>query len=159
MLVDPSPEAESDRRDVQAAAKASGQELLIIDVGTDRDIETAFATFVQRGAGAVLVGIGAFLTSKRELTVSLESRYRLPTSHALREDVVAGALMSYGPSQSEAYRQAGVYAGRILKGEKPADLPVAQSTKFDFVINLKTAKALGLDVPMIIQMTADEVIE
>jgi putative ABC transport system substrate-binding protein len=159
MLVDPSPEAESDRRDVQAAAKASGQELLIIDVGTDRDIETAFATFVQRGAGAVLVGIGAFLTSKRELTVSLESRYRLPTSHVLREDVVAGALMSYGPSQSEAYRQAGVYAGRILKGEKPADLPVVQSTKFDFVINLKTAKALGLDVPMIIQMTADEVIE
>jgi len=159
MLVDPSPEAESERRDVQAAAKTSGQGLVIIDVSTDRDIETAFATFVQRGAGAVLLGVGAFLASKRKLTVSLESRYRLPASHVLREDVVAGGLMSYGPSQSEAYRQAGVYAGRILKGEKPADLPVVQSTKFEFVINLKTAKALGLDVPMIIQMTADEVIE
>jgi putative tryptophan/tyrosine transport system substrate-binding protein len=162
MLVNLNPETETEqreRREVQAAAKASGQELVIIDVGTDRDIETAFATFVQRGAGAVLVGTGAFLTSKRQLTVSLESRYRLPVSYVLREDVVAGGLMSYGPSQSEAYRQAGVYAGRILKGEKPADMPVVQSAKFDFVINLKTAKALGLDVPMIIQMTADEVIE
>jgi putative tryptophan/tyrosine transport system substrate-binding protein len=154
-----SPGTEAERTDVQAAAQAIGLQLIIIDVNNDRDIETAIASFVQRGAGALLVGAGAFLTSKRESIAALAARHAIPAMYVEREGAVAGGLMSYGPSQSEAYRQAGVYAGRILKGEKPADLPVMQSTKFEFVLNLKTAKALGLTVPMIVQMTADEVIE
>jgi putative ABC transport system substrate-binding protein len=154
-----SPGTEPERTDVQAAAQAIGLQLIIIDVNNDRDIETAIASFVQRGAGALLVGAGAFLTSKRESIAALAARHALPAMYVEREGAVAGGLMSYGPSQSEAYRQAAIYAGRILKGEKPADLPVMQSTKFEFVLNLKTAKALGLTVPMIVQMTADEVIE
>jgi putative ABC transport system substrate-binding protein len=154
-----SPGTEAERTDVQAAAQAIGLQLIIIDVSSDRDIETAIASFVQRGAGALLVGAGAFVTSKRESIAALAARYAIPAMLGGREGVVAGGLMSYGPSQSEAYRQAGIYAGRILKGEKPADLPVMQSTKFEFVLNLKTAKALGLTVPLIMQMTADEVIE
>ena len=154
-----SPGNEAERTDVQAAAQAIGLQLIIIDVSNDRDIEMAIASFVQRGAGALLFGASAFLTSKRESIVALAARQAIPAMYGVREDVVAGGLMSYGPSQSEAYRQAGIYAGRILKGEKPAELPVMQSTKFEFVLNLKTAKALGLTVPMIVQMTADEVIE
>jgi putative ABC transport system substrate-binding protein len=154
-----SPGTEAERTDVQAAARAIGLQLIIIDVNNDRDIETAIASFVQRGAGALLVGAGAFLTSKRESVAALAARHAIPAMYTGREGAVAGGLMSYGPSQSGAYRQAGIYAGRILKGEKPADLPVMQSSKFEFVINLKTAKALGLTVPMILQMTADEVIE
>ncbi len=154
-----SPGTEAERTDVQAAAQAIGLQLIIIDVNNDRDIETAIASFVQRGAGALLVGAGAFLTSKRKNIAALAARHAIPAMYVEREGAVAGGLMSYGPSQSEAYRQAGIYAGRILKGEKPADLPVMQSTKFEFVLNLKTAKALGLTVPMIMQMTADEVIE
>jgi len=154
-----SPGTEAERTDVQAAAHAIGLQLIIIDVNNDRDIETAIASFVQRGAGALLVGAGAFLTSKREVVAALAARHALPAMYVEREGAVAGGLMSYGPSQSGAYRQAAIYAGRILKGEKPADLPVMQSTKFEFVLNLKTAKALGLTVPMIMQMTADEVIE
>jgi putative ABC transport system substrate-binding protein len=154
-----SPGTEAERADVQAAAQAIGLQLIIIDVSNDRDIETAIASFVQRGAGALLVGAGAFTTSKRESIAALAAHHALPAMYVEREGAVAGGLMSYGPSQSEAYRQAGIYAGRIIKGEKPADLPVMQSTKFEFVLNLKTAKALGLTVPMIVQMTADEVIE
>jgi len=154
-----SPGTEAERTDVQAAAEAIGLQLIIIDVNNDRDIETAIASFVQRGAGALLVGAGAFLTSKRESIAALAARHAIPAMYVEREGAVAGGLMSYGPSQSEAYRQAAIYAGRILKGEKPADLPIMQSTKFEFVLNLKTAKALGLTVPMIVQMTADEVIE
>jgi putative ABC transport system substrate-binding protein len=160
MLAQPNtPETEAERKDVQAAAQAIGLKLITLNVSSDRDIETAFATLVQGGAGALLVGTGAYLASKRESIVALAARYAIPAMHPVREAVVAGGLMSYGPSQSNAYRQAGIYAGRILKGEKPADLPVLQSTKFEFVLNLKTAKTLGLDMPMIIQMTADEVIE
>jgi putative ABC transport system substrate-binding protein len=154
-----SPGTEAERSDVEAAARAIGLQLDIIDVSNDRDIETAIASFVQRGAGALLVGAGAFLTSKRESIVALAARSAIPAMYVEREGAVAGGLLSYGPSQNEAYRQAGIYAGRILKGEKPADLPVMQSAKFEFVINLKTAKTLGLTVPMIMQMTADEVIE
>jgi putative ABC transport system substrate-binding protein len=160
VLEDPnSPGIETERRDVQAAAQAMGLQLVILDVSSDRDIETALATFTQRGVDALLVGAGGFLTSQRERIAALAARHAIPAMNVEREGAVAGCLMSYGPSQGEAYRQAGIYTGRILKGEKPADLPVMQSTKFELVINLKTAKALGLDVPPTLLAIADEVIE
>jgi putative ABC transport system substrate-binding protein len=153
------PGTEEERSDIAAAAKAIGLQLIIADVSNVRDIDTAFATFVQRGAGALLVGSGAFMTSQQERLVAVAAHHRLPALYPLREYVSAGGLMSYGTSIAEAYRHAGIYAGRILKGEKPADLPVMRSTKFEFVINLKTAKSLGLDIPPTLLALADEVTE
>ena len=160
VLVNPNTiQTEAERQAVQAAAQAIGRELIILDVSSDRDIETAFETLVQRGAGALLVGSGAFMNSHRERLVALAARHALPAIYAQRETAVAGGLMSYGTSITDAYRQVGIYVGRVLNGEKPADLPVMQSTKFEFVINLKTAKALGLEMPLSMQASADEVIE
>jgi ABC-type uncharacterized transport system substrate-binding protein len=160
LLVNPrSFTTETERNDVHVAAQTIGQQVIIRDVNSESDIESAFASFVQSGAGALLIGSGAFLNSYRERLVALAARHALPASYVWREAVVAGGLMSYGPSITDAFRQAGVYAGRILKGEKPGDLPVMQSVKFEFVINLKTAKTLGLDVPAQLLALADEVIE
>jgi putative ABC transport system substrate-binding protein len=144
---------------VQAAAQAIGQPVIIFDVESVRDIETAFATLVQRGAGALLIGSGSLMNSHRKRLAVLATHYRLPAISAQREFATAGGLMSYGTSITDTYRLAGIYAGRILKGEKPAELPVQQSTKFEFVINLRTAKALGLDIPDKLLALADEVIE
>jgi putative tryptophan/tyrosine transport system substrate-binding protein len=154
-----SPEDSTERAQVEAAAQTLGQPILIADAVRDGEIDQAFARFAESRVGAVLVGSGPFFRSHKEQIIALAARYRLPTSYSLREYVEAGGLMSYGTSITNAYRQAGIYAARILKGEKPGDLPVMQSTKFEFVINTGTAKALGLTVPQSLLVAADDVVE
>jgi len=160
VLVDPKfPTTERFVSEVRTAASAVGLQLIVLEVSSDREIETAFVALVQRGAGALLVGGGGLMYSRRERIVALAAHHRIPAIYVLRDYVTAGGLMSYGSSMSDAYRQAGIYAGRILKGEKPGDLPVMLPTKFELVINVKTAKALGLEIPDKLLALADEVIE
>jgi putative ABC transport system substrate-binding protein len=148
-----------ERQNLQAAARFLGMELIVVNASTESEIERAFAAAAQLRAAALYVGTDAFLVSQRNHIASLGLRYALPTISPARGDVIAGELMSYGSSQTEMYRQAGIYVGRILKGAKPADLPVLQPTKFELVINLKTAKTLGISIPETLLTRADEVIE
>jgi ABC-type uncharacterized transport system substrate-binding protein len=160
MLVSPGiSETDAERAEVQAAAQAVGQQIRIIEIRNTAEIETAVAEAVAAGAGALLVGSGTFWFNNRVPIVESATRHAIPTMYSTREYVDAGGLMSYGASISDAFRQAGLYAGRILKGEKPGDLPVIQSIKFDFLINLKTAKTLGLQFHPQLLATADEVNE
>ena len=160
ILVNPTnANAELITKDLQAATDALGLQTYVQSPSSEREFDTAFTTFVQQGVGAIVVGSDPFFNSRSNQLAALAVRHRVPTMYPLREYAVAGGLMSYGTSLTDVYRQIGVYTGRILKGEKPADLPVIQPSKFEFVINLKTAKALGLDVSLQLQQRADEVIE
>jgi putative ABC transport system substrate-binding protein len=144
---------------LQAAARAIGKQVHILNASTDSEIEIACASIVTMQADALLIGAAPFLNGRRNQIIALSARFGLPVMSETREFATGGLLMSYGPNITDAYRQVGVYTGRILKGEKPADLPVVQPTKIDFVINLKTAKALGIAVPPTLLALADEVIE
>jgi putative ABC transport system substrate-binding protein len=160
MLVNPNfPDAESQSKDVKEAARTLGQQLHVVNANTEGDFNRAFATFIELKADALLVSLDAFFLSRREQLVALAARHKIPTIYFAREFVLAGGLLSYAADIADGYRQAGIYAGRILKGAKPGDLPVVRPTKFDLVINLKTAKTLGLEVPWFLQQRADEVIE
>jgi putative ABC transport system substrate-binding protein len=146
-------------RGVQDAARDLGLQVSILSANTEREIDVAFATVAQSGARALLVGSDPFFSSERDQVIALAARHAIPAIYEGREFATAGGLASYGTSLADAYRQAALYAGRILKGEKPADLPIVQPTKFEFVINLKTAKTLGLDVSPGLAASADEIVE
>ena len=159
-LVNPTnADADTNTKNVLAAAEFVGQKLVVVLASTDIELEAGFAALVQQRVGALVVGAEPFFISRRAKLVDLAARLKLPAIYTLREFAAAGGLMSYGTSITEAFRLAGLYAGRILKGEKPADLPVQQSLKVELVINLKTAKALDLTIPLPLLGRADEVIE
>jgi putative ABC transport system substrate-binding protein len=160
MLVGPDvPETVAEQADVQKAAQAFGQQLVVAQATGLGEIAAAFTAFVERGAGALFVGTGAFTNSHREAIVALAAHRALPAIYSLREFVSIGGLIGYGSSITDAYRQAGIYAGHILKGTKPTDMPVVQSSKLELVINAQAARTLGLTVPPTLLATADEVIE
>ena len=146
-------------RDVQAAGVRLGVRLVVARAHSDRDLEAAFTTFVEQRAAALLVGASPFFNNRRDQPVALAARHKLPAAYEWREFAAAGGLVSYGNSITESYRQLGSYAGRVLKGATPADLPVIQPSKFELVINLKTAKALGLTLPSGMLSIAEEVID
>ena len=153
------PELEMELRELEAAGRVISRQILVVKVASERELNAAFATAVQRGAGALLVRASPLFLTRRRQLVALAARHALAASYASRLYVEAGGLMSYGPSITDAYRRVGIYVGRILKGAKPADLPVEMATKFDLVINLATAKAIDLDIPPTLLARADEVIE
>ena len=160
VLVDPSATSdESVTREVQTAAASINQQIEVLHASTNREINTAFESLVQKRVDALLVGSNALFINRTVQLVTLAAHHRVPTIYPTREFVESGGLMSYGSRRLDGYRQAGIYVGRILKGEKPADLPVVQPTKFEFVINLQTARTLGLDIPPTLLALADEVIE
>ncbi len=154
-----SPHAEPERKDVEEAGRAIGQQIVVVNASSERDFDAAFATLVQQRAGGLLVAGDPFLLIRRDQLVALADRYALPTMYQYHEFATAGGFMSYGTNIAGAYHQAGAYTGRILKGAKPADLPIFQQTDLELVINLKTAKALGLAIPPSLLVLADEVIE
>jgi ABC-type uncharacterized transport system substrate-binding protein len=153
------PEVERRLQDVSVAARSLGQQVRVLNAGNEGEIDAAFVALARERPDALLVSNDPFLLSRREQIVALANHYKHPAFYGFREFAEAGGLVSYGPSHTEPYRLVGIYTGRILKGAKPADLPVIQSTKFELVINLKTAKALGLAVPDSLLARADEVIE
>jgi len=160
LLVNPkSPNTERMEQDTREAARRKGVQLAVLEASSADDFERVFAGLSQTGAGGLVVAADPLFNARREDLVALAERQKIPATYEWREFVAAGGLISYGPSLADTYRQAGVYAGRILKGEKPADLPVQQPTTFELVVNLKTAKALGLTIPPSILARADEVIE
>ena len=160
LMVNPNtPSAERVIRDLQEAARTKGLQLHVLKAGSESEIDTAFASLVQLHVDALVVAADPFLSSRREQLVALASRHAVPSSYAWREFAASGGLISYGPSLTSAFRLVGTYAGKVLKGAKPADLPVQQPTTFELVINLKTAEALGLTVPQSLLQRADEVIE
>jgi putative ABC transport system substrate-binding protein len=159
LLNDTNPNAESQSTDLREAARIFGLQLHIVSTGSERDFDSAVATIAQMRAGALLVASDPFFFSKRRQLVALAARHAIPTMYDFRAYVEAGGLASYSTDLADAGRQAGIYVGRILKGEKPADLPVMQSTRFEFLINLKTAKVLGIEVPPGLSARADEIIE
>jgi len=160
VLLNPTyPNAAFHLQEVENAARRAGQQIQILSASTEAEIDVAFARLPQLRAGALLVGADPFFNSRRDQIVALAARHAIPAIYETRTFAQAGGLASYGTSQTDAYRQVGIYTGRVLRGEKPADLPVVQSTKFEFVINLKTAKALGLEVPPGLSSMADEIIE
>ena len=144
---------------MEEARRTIASQIVIVEAASEGEFSAAFATIVQAGAGALLVGGGPFLLSRRRQIVAWATRQGLPASYVSRAHVEAGGLMSYGPSQTDAYRRAAGYVGRILKGEKPGDLPVELASKFDLIINLATAKGMGLEIPPMLLARADEVIE
>ena len=160
VLINPKGEyAEQQAKDLQSGAQRIGRQILILNASSERDIDNAFRTLIARQAAGLLVAADPFFNNRREQLVALTMYHGIPAIYEFREYALAGGLMTYGVSITDSYRQAGVYAGRVLKGEKPSDLPVVQSTKFDLVINLKSAKALGLEIPPKLLALADEVIE